>query len=122
MPKNVTQTLMGADMYITDYKFYDREKLKEQIVKDVKDTQIFAGRNLPDKLYMYFDQFTLLQDDMQEMANTEMRIYVTPLNVMEVHIVDTPEFVDIEALTGEEDKDGKALQEQIDTVLEARGE
>lgn len=84
--KNVLQTALGANLDITDYKL-DKEKLQDQIVQDVKDTQLFAGRHLPDKLLLTTDQFKLLQDDMQRMADTEDRIYVTPYNAMEVHIV-----------------------------------
>lgn len=100
MPKTIRQTLLGADFDLTGYKTLDRDKLLDHILQDVKDSQIFVGRHLPDKLYMTFNQFKLLEDDFERLGETAYRIFVTPYNVMEVHIVDAPEWVDIEALTG----------------------
>jgi hypothetical protein len=101
VPKNVKQTLLGADMDITSYDL-PSDKLKERILQDVKDTQLFVGMHLPDKLFITFNQFKQLEDDIQSLDETEFRIYVTPYNAMEVHIVDTPSFVDVEAITGVE--------------------
>lgn len=114
MPKTVKQTLQGADLDITSYKL-TRPKLMEQILQDVKDTQIFVGRHLPDKLYMTFDQFKLLEDDFQRLGETAFRIFVTPYNVMEVHIIDAPEWVDVEALTGfmpDDEKEFEAIAKE----------
>jgi hypothetical protein len=91
MPKTVRQTLQGADLDITGYKL-KRERLVEQILEDVKATQMFVGRHLPDKLFMTKDQFELLEDDMELMENTVDRIYITPMNVMEVHVVDAGQY------------------------------
>ncbi|HJQ07982.1 MAG TPA: hypothetical protein VJ836_00710 [Candidatus Saccharimonadales bacterium] len=101
MPKTIKQTLMGADFDLTVYgDKADRDDLLEHILQDVKDTQLFAGRHLPDKLYMTFNQFKTLEDDFTKLGETAYRIFVTPYNVMEVHVVDAPDWVDIEALTG----------------------
>jgi hypothetical protein len=89
----------------------------DQIIQDVKDTQTFAGRHLPDKLYMTFAQFKALEDDFQRLGETAYRIFVTPLNVMEVHIVDAPEWVDIEALTGYAPEDEITFQ-QVEKEME----
>jgi hypothetical protein len=86
MPSNVKQTLLGADMDMTHYKL-SKEKLQDQILADVKSTQILLGRHLPDKMYITKDQFLMLEDDMQRLQDTEDRIYVTPYNAMEVKIV-----------------------------------
>lgn len=107
MPKNVKQTLMGADLDITQYpRFWDRDKIFDGILKDVKDTQLFVGRNLPDKLYMTFDQFQIMEDDIQQLDHTEFRTFLTPYNVMEVYIIDAPQVVDVEYLTGIDPDDG----------------
>ncbi len=86
MPKNVVQTRLGADLDMTAYKL-SKDKLKAQIIDDVKATQIFAGRHLPDKLIITKPQFTLLEDDTVRMEETKERLYVTPYNVMEVKVV-----------------------------------
>lgn len=86
MPVNVKQTFMGADMDITHYSLPE-DKLKEQILEDVKKTQLFAGRNLPDKLFMTDEQFSLLASETQVMEGSKDRIYITPFNVMEVKII-----------------------------------
>lgn len=114
MPKNVLQTLLGADLDLTVYKTANKEKLKENIIQDVKDTQIFVGRHLPDKMFLAFAQFQVLEEDMQRLGETEDRIYVTPYNVMEVHIVDAPDWVDVEALTGEKPEDEKDMEGAFD--------
>lgn len=114
MPKTVKQTMYGADLDITGYKTLDKEKLQKHILDDVKDTQIIAGRHLPDKLFLTFPQFHLLEEDMQRLGETEYRIYATPYNVMEVHVVDAPEFVDVEALTGELPDDEKDMEATFD--------
>lgn len=87
MPRNIVQTRYGADMDIRHYKL-SREELMQQILEDVKASQIFAGRNLPDKLFMTTQQFQLLETDLQEIENTDYRLFVTPLNVMEVWVND----------------------------------
>lgn len=107
MPTNVRQTLYGADLNITGFKTLSKDKLKEHILESVKDTQIFAGRHLPDKLFMTEDQFKMLEEDLDRTEDMTMRIYWTPLNVMEVHVVD------MESL----DKRLKRFEES----LEARG-
>ncbi len=101
MPKTVLQTLQGANLDITGYKLKKREKLMEQINQDCKDSILFAGRHRPDKIYMTYDQFNLLEDDFQRLNETAYRLFRTDRGfVMEVHIIDAPEWVDVEALTG----------------------
>lgn len=85
MPKNVVQTARGAILDMTDCH-KTGEELKAQILQDVKDTQIFAGRNLPDKMIITETQFKSIEDDLERMHETEDRMYVTPMNVMEVQI------------------------------------
>lgn len=85
MPSNIVQTRFGADMDIRHYKL-SPEKLREQIIEDVKASQIFVGRHLPDKLIMTKDQFEILENDMERMQETEWRFYKTKYNVMEVHV------------------------------------
>lgn len=86
MPHNVKQTSLGADLDMTSYALIG-EKLKEQIIKDVKATQLFSGRHLPDKLFITKDQFVSLEDDIEQQNNTEFRVYYTPYNAMEVYVV-----------------------------------
>jgi hypothetical protein len=48
---------------------------------------MFAGRHLPDRMFVTLDQFRLLEDDVQRIEETKARIYLTPYNVMEVEVV-----------------------------------
>lgn len=113
MPKTVTQTLLGADLDITCYKTFSKEKLQQHILDDVKSTQLFVNRHLPDKLFLTFNQFQLLQDDIQQVGDTEFRIYITPYNAMEVHIIDTPTFIDVESITGRKTDDEVEFEEVL---------
>jgi hypothetical protein len=87
VPKNIVQTLRGANLDATVHKKVG-DKLKEQILEDVKGSQIFVGRHLPDKLFITKAQFDSIEEDLQRMQETEDRIYVTSFNVMEVYVVD----------------------------------
>lgn len=87
MPKNVVQTLRGADLNLQDTKLTGL-KLMEQILKDVKATQTFAGVHLPDKLFITEEQFKSIESDTERLDETNDRIMITPLNVMEVHVVE----------------------------------
>jgi hypothetical protein len=90
MPKNIVQTFQGADMDITGYpKTLSKEKTIERITQEVKDTQLFVGRNFPDKVTMRKDQFQLLETDFTRMEDTEYRLYHVPKvgSVMEVYVI-----------------------------------
>lgn len=86
MPANIKQTHMGADMDMTHYKLKG-EALKEQILKDVKSSQVLYGMHLPDKMFITEDQFKSIEDDTERMDETEERMYITPMNVMEVKVM-----------------------------------
>jgi len=86
MPANIKQTRLGADLDMTGYKLIG-EKLKEQVLDDVKASQILAGLHLPDKMFITKDQFDSLVDDLIETEGTNDRLYHTGYNVMEVHVV-----------------------------------
>src|SRR5687767_13373767 len=60
--------------------------LAAEIVHSVEWSQTFVQTTLPDRLILTQKQFISLQDDMTTMYDTEDRMYVTPLNVMEVKI------------------------------------
>lgn len=85
MPTNVKQTPKGATLDMTGYKLIG-DKLKDQILKDVKSTQTFAGIHLPDKIIITHDQFTSIEQDTTRIDEENGRIFVTPLNAMEVEI------------------------------------
>lgn len=88
MSASVKQTRHGADMDMTIYKLTG-EKLKEQIIKDVKGTQVLVGLHLPDKMLLTKAQFQSLEHDTQRLDDTQHRIYIIPgLCVMEVYVVD----------------------------------
>lgn len=74
-------------------------ELKEEIVHSVKRSQSTLITTLPDRLILTQKQFVSLQDDMQNMDQTEDRLYITPYNAMVCVIdrdIDTVE--DIEAI------------------------
>lgn len=92
------------------------EELKAEIVHSIEWSQKFIRMTLPDRLIITQKQFISLQDDMTEMFNTEDRMYVTPLNVMEVIIdrdVETVE--DIEQVMEETDELKKEIKDYDDT-------
>lgn len=87
MPKNITQTLYGATLDMTIHKKIGIP-LKEQILQDVKDSQTFAGRHLPDKIILTVPQFESIEDDTERISEHGDRIFVTPLNCMEVTVAE----------------------------------
>jgi hypothetical protein len=86
MPKTVKQTLYGATLDITEYRL-SLPKLKEKIIEDIKSTQMFDSRHLPDKILMTEDQFKLLDDDVEAYGSEKHRFYRTPYNLMQVKVV-----------------------------------
>lgn len=83
---NFKTTLNGGELHEYDKKLYGRE-LIDEIVADVKRTQHFAGINLPDKLYITQRQYLSIENDVTAIGEIE-RMFITPLNVMEVYVVD----------------------------------
>lgn len=83
---NIKYDLQGAELYMNDKKLLGRE-LVDEIVKDVKSTQTFAGYNLPDRLMLTQAQYESIETDTEELG-AEGRMFVTPYNVMEVFVVD----------------------------------
>lgn len=94
MPKNVTQTLYGADLDLTNHRTINREKLMQVIEDECSQAIMFVGRHHPDKLLITMNQFKALEHDTQLMDATEDRIYLTKKGfVLEVHIVvDKPDW------------------------------
>lgn len=74
-------------------------ELKEVIFESVAHTQRFIVQELPNWLILSHKQFVSLLDYTQEMHNTKDRIFITPLNVMEV---DVDEDLDPVVLVGAE--------------------
>lgn len=62
------------------------DELKRVILDSVAHTQKFIVQELPNWLILSHKQFVSLQDDLQEMYQTKDRMFLTPLNVMEVDV------------------------------------
>jgi hypothetical protein len=70
---------------ITDTKLKG-EELKKEIWNRVKETQRLVIQTLPDVLRMTQDQFDELKPDMDLMYQSNLHLYKTPDNVMEVEV------------------------------------
>lgn len=87
---------------ITELDVRVSPKLGRELAEDIREsvdwTQRFIQMTLPDRLIVTQKQFVSLQDFTEEMYHTTDRMFVTPLNIMEVAIdrdVDTvPEIED----------------------------
>lgn len=60
--------------------------LHQEIIDSVQWSQTFIQMTLPDRLIVSQKQFISLTDHTETMYDTEDRMFVTPLNVMEVVI------------------------------------
>ena len=79
-------TIRGGELHEYERNLFGKD-LIQAIVKDVKDTQQFAGINLPDRLLITQKQYLTIENDTTAIGETE-RLFVTPLNAMEVYVVD----------------------------------
>lgn len=61
-------------------------ELKDTILRSVEHTQKFIVQELPNWLILSHKQFVSLLDYTQEMYQTKDRMFITPLNVMEVDV------------------------------------
>lgn len=73
--------------------------LREVIINSVDHTQKFVVTDLPNWLIVSHKQFVSLLDYTQEMHDTKDRMFLTPLNVMEVEV---DENLDPVVLVGED--------------------
>jgi len=73
---------------ILDARISDKQgsELRDEIVHSVEWSQKFIQMTLPDVLKVTQQQFVSLQDYTQQMFETVDRMFITPLNVMEVTI------------------------------------
>lgn len=86
-----SQGHIKLDMRVSDKQ---GEDLTAEITESVATTQRFILSPLPDILIVTQKQFVSLQPYTQKMYQTEDRMYVTPLNAMEVMIDRQVDMVD----------------------------
>lgn len=82
------------------------------ILESVRATQVLYGINLPDRIILSHKQFVSVEADTQAMDATTDRIYLTPLNVMEVAVDHDYETVDedvLDVLIGYESADDMGI-------------
>ncbi len=77
--------------------------LVEVIIESVAHTQRFVIQELPNWLIASHKQFVSLLDYTEEMEATKDRMFITPLNVMEVDVDEDLDHVD---MIGDPDEEG----------------
>ena len=89
--------------------------LHQLILESVKATQLLSGIDLPDIIVLSHKQFISVEANTQNMDYTEGRIYVTPMNVMEVEVDHDYQHVDddlLDVMIGYESEDDMGISKE----------